>query len=135
MSKLIGNVRMIIPDLEDRILILKRASPIGYGLWNLPGGKIDLGQYITDVCRKEGLEETGLDIGEIRPLFFDESPISKSDGNHYLTFYNEVLSYSGKIVLNEESFDYNWIGPDQIDKYDFAFGNDGAIRRYYKEKR
>ena len=51
-------VKLIIPDKEGKILILKR-SRTGYseGLWCLPGGKIDYGETIEQTISKELLEK------------------------------------------------------------------------------
>lgn len=134
MSLIIPTTRIIIPNLEGKILLLKRASNIGKNKWNLPGGKVETGEFIYETSRKETKEETNLDLNDMQALFYSESPVG-TDGRHYLTFYQLALNYTGKIKLNEESSEYSWIDPKtELDNYDIAFGNDLAIRIYYKIK-
>lgn len=130
MSLIIPTTRVIIPNLEGKILLLKRASKIGYGGWNLPGGKIEFGELIVDASKKEVFEETNLELDEIKPLFYSESPIG-TDGRHYFTFYNLAMGYGGKLKINNESSDYKWMNPKtELDNFEILFGGDIAIRKY-----
>ena len=68
-----GNIvidsRVIIPDLEGRILFLKRASKVANGMWNLPGGKVESMDSVNDTSRKEVMEESGLIVKNLDFLF------------------------------------------------------------------
>jgi ADP-ribose pyrophosphatase YjhB (NUDIX family) len=56
----------IIPILPDgRIVLIRRRDN---GLWSLPGGMVDWGEDIPTTVRRELIEETGLDLVEIRRL-------------------------------------------------------------------
>ncbi len=126
-------VRLIIPDKEGRVLILKRTNT-GYsqGLWCLPGGKIDYGETIEQAIAKELLEETSLICTSSRFLFYQDS-LPKVEGKmHCINFYFEC-AVSGNIKLNDESGEFVWIGKDEIDKYDIAFRNDEGLRRYWEK--
>src|SRR5512135_1118125 len=60
----IGSCAVIFDDNRSKVLITKRADN---GLWCLPGGKMEPGESIEECCRREVLEETGLDV-EIKRL-------------------------------------------------------------------
>ena len=47
---------------EDKFIIIQEGIPKAYGLWNLPGGKLDDNESIIEGALREGKEETGLDI-------------------------------------------------------------------------
>ncbi len=126
-------VRAIIPDENNSILILKRdiASKYG-GQWCLPGGKMNYGQTVSESLEKEVKEETALIITEIRFLFYmDNLPENHGEDQH-ITLYFQCRAY-GKIILNKESSEFVWIGQEQINKYDIAFNNDTAIKKFLKE--
>lgn len=127
-------VRLIIPDKGGRVLILKRSNTeYSEGSWCLPGGKIDYGQTIEQAITKELIEETSLVCTSSKFLFYQDS-LPKIEGKmHCINLYFEC-SVTGKINLNEESGEYAWIRPDEIDKYDIAFRNDEALIRYWREK-
>lgn len=45
----------------DRVLLVRRAAPPAQGLWSVPGGLARTGESLSDACRREVLEETGLE--------------------------------------------------------------------------
>lgn len=56
----------IIPILPDgRIVLVRRRDN---GLWSLPGGMVDWGEDIPTTIKRELLEETGLELVNIRRL-------------------------------------------------------------------
>ena len=42
--------------------MVRRAHDPGAGLWSLPGGRVEHGEYLADALRREIAEETGLDV-------------------------------------------------------------------------
>ena len=49
----------IVSNENDEILLEKRRD---CNLWGIPGGRIEPGESITEGCKREFLEETGLEI-------------------------------------------------------------------------
>src|SRR3712207_6371492 len=47
---------------NDALLMVQRASDPGKGLWSLPGGRVEHGEYLADALKREVLEETGLEV-------------------------------------------------------------------------
>lgn len=125
-------VRLIIPDPDGRVLILKRSNT-GYaeGTWCLPGGKIDYGQTVEETVAKELMEETSLVCTFSRFLFYQDSLPLVQGKMHCINLYFEC-TVKGDIILNEESSEYISIGLEDMDKYDIAFRNDEGMRRYWK---
>jgi ADP-ribose pyrophosphatase YjhB (NUDIX family) len=55
----IGSCAVIFDELHQKVLLTKRADN---GLWCLPGGKMEPGESVEECCRREVLEETGLEV-------------------------------------------------------------------------
>ncbi len=47
---------------EGRVLMIRRATDLGYGLWSLPGGFVDRGEVVESAAAREAWEETGLEV-------------------------------------------------------------------------
>ena len=42
------------------LLMVRRKNDPGSGLWSVPGGRLELGEYVVDAVAREVKEETGL---------------------------------------------------------------------------
>ena len=56
---------------DGRLLMVQRANEPGKGLWSVPGGRVERGEYLADALRREVMEETSLEIevGELLGMF------------------------------------------------------------------
>jgi 8-oxo-dGTP pyrophosphatase MutT (NUDIX family) len=59
----IGSCAVIFDDRREKVLLTKRADN---GLWCLPGGKMEPGESVEECCRREVVEETGLEVELLR---------------------------------------------------------------------
>ncbi len=46
--------------VEDRLLLVRRATPPGAGRWSLPGGRVESDETLAEAVERELEEETGL---------------------------------------------------------------------------
>jgi mutator protein MutT len=130
-SRPVPVVRLIIPNEEGKVLILRRArTAYGEGAWCLPGGKVDYGELVEQAVSKELQEETALECESARFLFYQDSLPPEPGSMHCINFYFEC-SVSGDLTMNPESSDWAWIGPADIGQYDITFRNDEALLNYW----
>ena len=47
---------------EGQVLMIRRGTDSGYGLWSLPGGFVDRGEVVESAAAREAWEETGLEV-------------------------------------------------------------------------
>jgi 8-oxo-dGTP diphosphatase len=125
-------VRLIILNASGRVLILRRGPGTAEGLWCLPGGKVDYGDTVEEAAARELEEETGLHATSLRFLFYQDSLPPTPGTMHCINFYLEC-TVEGTLVLNEESVEAQWIGPEDLPRFSIAFRNDEGLVRYWEE--
>jgi 8-oxo-dGTP diphosphatase len=53
-------VGAVVHDAHGRLLMVRRGTPPGRGLWSVPGGRVEPGETGVEAVVREVLEETGL---------------------------------------------------------------------------
>ena len=53
---------------DGKVLMIRRGTDLGYGLWSLPGGFVDRGEVVESAAAREAWEETGLEVAVDRLL-------------------------------------------------------------------
>lgn len=55
-------VDALIVDSARGVVLIRRRNPPFQNAWALPGGFVDVGEDCAEACRREALEETGLEV-------------------------------------------------------------------------
>lgn len=127
----------VIYNQDGEVLLCKMPPGRGVfpGQWGLPGGGIEAGELAEDALHRELLEEVGLPVTDIQPLFFSEGVYSKTfpDGNQQ-EFYMVFLIYACRaanthVHLNAEFESYAWVMPDDLKVYDLNVETGNTFRR------
>jgi nucleoside triphosphatase len=116
----------IIQNSRDEYLICKKPETRGVfpGQWALPGGGIEESERMFDALRREMREEVGIEIEEIKPLFFKDGQHLKlfSDGSSkdiYMIFLLfSCRGCSDDVRLGDEFEEYAWVEKDALRGYD-----------------
>ena len=53
----------VVFDAQGRVLLIRRKYPPSQGGYALPGGFVDMGETVEAACRRELMEETGIEAG------------------------------------------------------------------------
>ena len=112
-------VSAVILNESGQALIMKRSHS---DYWCLSGGRIDQAESAQECCVREILEETGLIVEIVRLISSNTDPhsvVHYPDGNVHRSFVLcfEVKIVAGELTTSDESSGFDWIGPDQLDKY------------------
>ena len=111
--------------LEDKYLICKRDSKGSMpGLWEFPGGKLEVGESLEDCIKRELKEE--LDIDAKIEKLFTSYIYSYSHITYHLFFY-DILSFEGVIKMNVHK-KIIWETVDRFKYYDFLPGDIPLIK-------
>jgi ADP-ribose pyrophosphatase YjhB (NUDIX family) len=113
----LGCCAVIFDDQREKVLLTRRADN---GLWCVPGGAMDAGESVEECCRREVLEETGLEVRTKRLVGVysnRDQLVIYPDGNQVQVI---VLSFEagiigGKLGLSEETTDAGFFTIEEID--------------------
>ncbi|WP_297979493.1 NUDIX domain-containing protein [uncultured Methanobrevibacter sp.] len=104
---------------EEKILILKRhpKSRNNPQKWELPGGKVDPGEFFDDALVRELKEETSLDV-EIESLFetVEDRFISRRT-HQYINTVQLMMNLeiiSGEVQISDEHEDFKWVSAEEL---------------------
>jgi len=105
---------------QGQLLIAKRSDDKHQGgLWEFPGGKVEVDESVETALKRELLEEIGIDTLQCEPLIRIEHDYS--DKSVVLDVWI-VSSFSGE-ATGLEGQPIEWIDPVDMDSYQFPEAN------------
>jgi 8-oxo-dGTP pyrophosphatase MutT (NUDIX family) len=107
---------ILVVDGQNRLLLMKRSDS---GCWGPPGGATEPGEYVEQAARRETLEETSLEVGEMSlfgvfsgPELYYKYP--NGDEVYNVTIVHLARDWRGKVELNHEHTEFRWFAADEI---------------------
>lgn len=128
-------VGAIIFNPDGKILLCK--SHKWQNKYVTPGGHIELGEKMEDALKREILEETGLNIYDIKLIGIKESIFSGTfhEKRHFIFIDYQCRTDSSDVVLNDEAEEYIWADMEHIESYDLGgFTKDLLVKLKNKDK-
>ncbi len=106
---------LIIVDDNRRILLVKRAIEPSKGLWDLPGGFVNVEETVEESVIREAREELGVEVGNIEYLFSGHGRYVYKSLNYYtigLVFTAKITS--GKLGPQDDVAELKYFAVSQI---------------------
>lgn len=129
--KLQVGVKSLIFNKKGEFLLIKR-DPLQYpeanNLWDIPGGRIEIGITLSENLKREIKEETGLRAKTLGILGVQD--ILKEDGHVVRVTYISCVT-STKVMLSKEHTEYEWLKLAEIIK---VKGLDRYVTKLIKDK-
>ncbi len=102
----------VIYDGEGRVLLIRRKNEPFRGSHALPGGFVDVGETVEAACRREVLEEAGIEVGELRLVGVYSDPRRDPRGHTvtiaYLALFPGALSPQAGSDAEAAEWVENW---------------------------
>ena len=112
-------MRSVVKNKKGKILILRRhpKSKTNPHKWELPGGKIEKGEFFDEALIREVKEETNLDVkvGDFCEAVQDDYPHKRTV---QLIMYSKDIS--GEVKISDEHDDWMWADIDEIKTLDIT---------------
>lgn len=98
------------------VLLIRRRDN---GLWDVPGGRVEVGEATEAAARRELLEETGLEAGALELLAVFSGPDTLHtypDGNAvaWVTVLYLCRSFLGTCVAGDDAAEVGWFSLDEF---------------------
>jgi len=98
-------------ERDGRVLLGRRRSEPGLGLWDIPGGFVDESEHPLDALARELREETGL---EIEPTEFLGVWMQPYDGRSVLCLTWLARTIGGDERAGDDLTELRWFAPDEL---------------------
>ncbi len=124
----------VVFDKNGRILIDRRTGDEleeVNGLWEVPGGKLEFGETPEQAIEREILEETGYRVKVGNQVLCTQVEVLEYPDKlqHTVVFYYvcELLDEERTEVHDHKISDCRWVGPEELDGYEFLLDNRAVI--------
>ena len=103
---------VVVVERDGTVLALKRSADeeSAPGAWELPAGKVELGESPYEAACREVVEECGIHA-HVEPRPLDALQTTRNGDPMILLFYRARYR-SGEVVLSEEHEAFAWLTPE-----------------------
>lgn len=89
----------------ERVLLIQRARAPYFGMWTLPGGRLEPGEDAEACAIREVHEELGLNVFGLRPVM----RLALGGSANFLLQVFATEAFEGSIATSDEISAYRWV--------------------------
>jgi 8-oxo-dGTP diphosphatase len=115
----------VVFDRGGRVLLIRRGNPPFKGSYALPGGFVDVGETVEDACRRELMEETGIEVGRLELVGVYSDP-SRDPRGHTTSVVFLARVARGRPTAGDDAAAAEWV--ERWSKVDLAFDHAKILR-------
>ncbi len=96
---------------DGALLMVQRGQEPARGLWSVPGGRVEQGEYLVDALKREVAEETALAV-EVGDLLGILEVVG--DPHYVILDYMAEVQGSADAVPSGDAADVRWVPLDEV---------------------
>lgn len=117
-NSIVAAVTVFVLDDYGRVLLIRRTDN---GLWAIPGGAQDFGEYIAETAVRETREESGIDVEVTGIVGIYTNPnhvMAYSDGEvrQQFSICFRARYLAGEPTPSSESSEVRWVSQQELDE-------------------
>lgn len=90
---------------RDRVLLIQRARKPYFGMWTLPGGRLEPGETPEQAAMREVREEVGLSCFRLLPVHRTRL----GEGGQFVLQVFATEGFEGEVVASDEVTAWRWV--------------------------
>jgi 8-oxo-dGTP diphosphatase len=121
---------------DARVVLVKRAHPPIQGQWSIPGGVLEVGEFVRDAAVREAREETGLvvEAGDLlgvydRVLYDTEKRVQY----HYVLIDFLCRRVGGELLAASDAAEVRWFRREELPALNLAEDTQDVIRKGFEK--
>ncbi|GAA5014526.1 NUDIX domain-containing protein [Kitasatospora paranensis] len=119
-NSVVPSVVAVVQDEGGRVLLIHKTDN---GLWALPGGGHDIGEFVASTVIREVREETGIDVEveTVTGLYTDPGHLMAYDDGEVRQQFSicfRARPIGGNLRTSEESKEVRWVNPADLEGLD-----------------
>ncbi|MEV6207204.1 NUDIX domain-containing protein [Kitasatospora sp. NPDC051914] len=119
-NSVVPSVVAVVQDDAGRVLMIHKTDN---GLWALPGGGHDIGEFVADTVVREVREETGVDVevATVTGLYTDPGHLMAYDDGEVRQQFSicfRARMLGGELRTSDESKEVRWVDPADLSGLD-----------------
>jgi 8-oxo-dGTP diphosphatase len=96
---------------DDALLMVRRGREPNQGLWSIPGGRVEHGEFLADAVRREVLEETGIEVEVGEMVGILEVP---GDEHYVILDYGARPTDDRAPTAGDDADEVRWVPLDDV---------------------
>ena len=123
------SIKVVVYRDDGRLLALQRAKTALWRplFWDLPGGKLEVGEDLEHGAIREVKEESGLEIQEPK-LLHAISAFSRD--KFWVTIAYKAVAASEDVRLNPEHGSFQWVTPEEFSNLEASPRNKEFVEKF-----
>ena len=115
-----GNPRVAVGAVvfkDECVLLVRRGQPPAEDLWAIPGGGVEIGETLREAAERELLEETGIQIRALKPIYTFDVIDRDTDGKvrfHYVIVDLAADYVDGEPQPGDDALEARWVSAKEI---------------------
>ncbi|MGD0328236.1 MAG: NUDIX domain-containing protein [Minisyncoccia bacterium] len=118
---------------DGKVLIIKESDKYdggtNHGKYDFPGGKVKIGESITQAIERETKEEVGMKVKIGGPFFVDEwRPVVRGEQIQIIGMFFVCEPINSEVKLGTDHDDYKWVSISDYSKFPLIEATEHAFK-------